>query len=329
MLKAAVTNLISRKARGWAFRRQGLDQAPVTIDKRRTYIFPTRLGMVYGLMVFAMLLGSMNYNNSMGMALTFMLAGLGLVAMHQCHRNLAGTVVRYARAEPVFVGQTADFRIVVENPSTEFRYELVLRYDGEVADVVDVAPGDRAELHLRIPTRRRGRLSIERYNLSTVFPLGLLRAWTWVHMDLACIVYPKPAERSLPAPPERTDTGGAQNDLDGEEDFAGLRNFRPGDSPRHVAWKAFAKGEGLLVKQYAGTDVTTHWFDWDKLPMSDTERRLSQLCRWIVDAHRDGHAYGLRVPGIVIEPNIGRAHLERCLSLLALFPGQAPPGEAR
>ena len=118
----------------------------------------------------------------------------------------------------------------------------------------------------------------------------------------------------------RTDTGGAQDDTQGEADFAGLRNFRPGDSPRRVAWKAYARAGEVVVKQYAGTDVATHWFDWDSLAGLDVEQRLSQLCRWIVDAQGRGHAYGLRLPAERIEPNLGTRHRHRCLSALAFFP---------
>ena len=73
------------------------------------------------------------------------------------------------------------------------------------------------------------------------------------------------------------------------------------------------------TKQYAGTDVVSHLFDWDSLPLLGAEARLSQLCRWVLDAHSTGEAYGLRLPGLVIEPNMGPAHRERCLNALALF----------
>ena len=54
----------------------------------------------------------------------------------------------------------------------------------------------------------------------------------------------------------------------------------------------------LQVKVYAGTAVTSHIFDWDSLPGLGVEERLSQLCRWIEDAHADGRAFGLKLPGI-------------------------------
>ena len=287
------------------------------------------MGVAYSLMVFATLLGSMNYNNSMGFALTFLLTGLGLVAMHHCHRNLNGAVIRFAGADPVFAGQPARFGIALENPSSGARYDLRVQRGDQAPDGRDVEPDGRAVIYLSLPTKRRGLVQLQRINVATTFPFGLFRAWAWVYLDLHCIVYPRPAEQDLPPPPQHTDTGGAQDDRRGDEDFAGLRTFRPGDSPRHVAWKAFAREQGLLVKQYAGTAVITHWFDWDSLPIPDIEERLARLCRWVLDAHQEGHAFGLRLPSESITPNLGGPHRQRCLTALALFePGAAGPGNA-
>jgi uncharacterized protein (DUF58 family) len=84
----------------------------------------------------------------------------------------------------------------------------------------------------------------------------------------------------------------------------------------------------LHTKQYAGTDVVSHVFDWDSLPGLDAESRLAQLCRWILDAHERGEAFGLRLPGSVIGLNVGAAHKERCLNELALFDAPGRPADA-
>jgi uncharacterized protein (DUF58 family) len=105
----------------------------------------------------------------------------------------------------------------------------------------------------------------------------------------------------------------------GDEDFAGMRPFHPGDSPRRIAWKAYAREQGLQVKLYAGTAVTSHVFDWDSLEGMDVESRLSQLCRWIEDAHAEGRAFALKLPGVDVPPNVGPAHRQHCLTALAMF----------
>ena len=65
--------------------------------------------------------------------------------------------------------------------------------------------------------------------------------------------------------------------------------------------------------------MVSHVFDWDSLPGLGREERLAQLCRWVVDAHERGEAFGLRLPGTAIDVNLGVSHRERCLNALALF----------
>jgi uncharacterized protein (DUF58 family) len=314
-----LTAALTARAEHWARKRQGTDHRAIRLRSRRIYILPTGVGVVFALMTFAMLLGSMNYNNNLSFVLTFLLAGLGFVAMHQCQRNLVDLEVSFAGADPVFAGQTAQFRIAVTNHSKHRRYNIQLFADAVRSDIRDLGPGESRVFQLGIPTRQRGIAHLERYRIRTLFPFELFRAWAWLHMDLTSLVYPKPADTAPLPPPSQTAHGHRQHDARGEEDFAGFRQFHDGDSPRHVAWKAYARSGELLSKQFAGADTSSQWFDFERVSEDDTEVRLSILTRWIVDADRTQRDFGLRIPGTEIQPAHGDAHRHRCLEALAMF----------
>jgi uncharacterized protein (DUF58 family) len=316
---------VERRTRAWLRRRQGPDHDPVELHRRRIYILPTRLGIAYAAMVFAMVIGGLNYNNNLGLGLAFLLVSLGLVAMHHCHGTLSGLALRLHSTRSAFAGQDVSFGLLLENQSRAARPRIEVGVDGDPTSVVDVPPAGSVPAGIAIRAERRGRVPLTRFVLATRHPLGLFRAWAVVHPEYAAIAWPRPADRSLPPPSVETDTGGAQDGARGEEDFAGLKPYQAGDSLRRIAWKAYARGQGLHTKQYAGTDVVSHVFDWDSLAGLDVETRLAQLCRWVVDAHEHGEAFGLRLPGLAIEPNLGTAHLEHCLNALALH----EPGAAR
>jgi len=302
----------------WVRRRQGPDAASVTLKRRRIYILPTRYGLAFGCLLFAMLLGSMNYGASLGFALTFLLTGLGLVTLHHCHANLLGVEVRFAGAPPVFAGEDASFRIALGNETGTTRYELELRAGGE-AGPVDVDPGGSAVLTLAVPTAQRGWVRLPRFSVATRHPANLCRAWTYIHMSAQCLVYPQPAPPGRPAPPGPDDSIGRRAVDHGDSDFAGLRNAVPGDSPRRIAWKAYARSEQLLLKQFAGGERHSEVFDWNAVPNADTEGRLSQLARWCLDAAAAESSFGLRLPSQVVPLGSGEQHLHRCLAALALF----------
>ena len=172
---------------------------------------------------------------------------------------------------------------------------------------------------LAIHTENRGRIALPRFGVRTLFPFELFRSWAWLHMDLAGLVYPHPADFAPAPPPTQTAQGHRQHDARGEEDFAGLRKFNIGDSPRHVAWKAFARSGQLLSKQFAGADTSSQWFDFDAVESDDVEQRLSILTRWIIESDRTREDYGLRLPGREFAPSHGDGHRRRCLEALALF----------
>ncbi len=316
---AALAQRVRQRAGRWAHRRQGDDPNPVALRRRRVYILPSALGIGYGFLVFAMLLGSMNYANSMGFALTFLLVGLGLVAMHHCHRNLEGAELRFVGAPPVFVGELAVFTMALVNPHGGQRYELFLSRGEYDSETTDLAPGATARLSLAIPTTERGVLKLPRFSATSRYPGNLFRCWSWLHMPATCLVYPRPAPagRSLPFTSE--DEGDGHRSGRGDSSFTGLRSFVPGDSTGRVAWKAYARTEELLVKQFSGTADSVRWLDWGSLPELDTEARLSQLTRWCLDLNRAGHSFGLRLPNAVVNIGAGSGHLHACLKALALF----------
>lgn len=316
---SGISAAANRKVQRWARKRQGIDPVSTQLRPGRVYILPTGVGLVFGVMTFAMLLGSMNYNNNLSFVLTFMLAGLGFVAMHQCQRNLVGLELSFAGVEPVFAGQVAQFRIAVSNHSKNSRHGVMLYADDTVSDVGDLAPGESRVFTLAVSTDKRGWIELRRFGIRTLFPFELFRSWAWLHMDLRGLVYPAAAEQVPPPPATQTAHGHRQHDARGEEDFAGLRRFNEGDSPRHVAWKAFARSGQLLSKQFAGADTSSQWFDFAAIASEDVENRLSILTRWVTDTDRTRADYGLRLPDQEFPPAHGNTQRQRCLEALALF----------
>ena len=323
-LIGGVRDQATLRVRRWALKRQGTDSGTTRLRPGRVYILPTGVGLLFGLMAFAMLLGSMNYNNNLSFVLTFLLIGVGFVAMHQCQRNLVGLELTFAGTEPVFAGQSMRFRIAITNQSKSARYGIRIYHDKSESDVQDLQPGESKVFILPVPTLRRGWVQLDRFGIRTLFPFELFRSWAWLHMDLRGLVYPQPSEDAPQPPPSRVAHGHRQHDARGEEDFAGLRKYHAGDSPRHVAWKAYARSGQLLSKQFAGADTSSQWFDLAELPIPDLEERLSILTRWIVSADQTREDYGLRIPGEEFPPAHGDAQRRQCLEALALFDGGDP-----
>lgn len=305
----------------WVRRRQGSDAPPFEVTSRRLYILPTRAGLGFGVLLFLMLLAGLNYANSLALFTTFLLAGVALSAMHLCHRNLLGARLTAMRSEPAFAEGTASVEAVVENVSTVARHAWSIEAFDRESVARNVDPRGFVTLQVPVPVTRRGVLDVTRVRLSTTYPFGLFRAWTWIHVPLELVVYPH-AKGALAPRTARGTSGGAQYAaIPGDDEWESLRAYREGDSPRKVAWKAFARGGPLLVKEYAAEAGADHLFSYDRIRGLDRERRLQQLCRWIVDAEQRGERYGLELPGWRLPPASGALHRQRALEALGRFEG--------
>ncbi len=275
--------------------------------------------MVFAVVVFTTLIGSMNYNNNMGFTLTFLLVSIAIVSIHHCHRNLTGVKIRFRGVKPVFAGEKLLFRFTLENENPRARWQLHFAWDGLSGFCVDLDPNSHASFEIPLQTTDRGILIPPRLQMHTCFPLGLFRAWAWINMDLQGIVYPAPAVRaSIRFSGDSKDQQGGLS-TDGLEDFTGLRDYQLGDPPRRIAWKALAHTGTLMIKEYRSGTAPQQWLDWDLLPPANTETKLSNLARLILDAKAGQTVFGLRLPGTEIPPAGGESQAHRCLGCLARF----------
>jgi uncharacterized protein (DUF58 family) len=305
---------LDSRIRNWALRRQGIDALPLTLAARRIYILPTRAGWIFALLIVVMFFAGMNYGNGLALLFTFWLTGFGLVAMVQTQRNLAGTQLLSAVAAPAFAGEVVATTILVSTRGDTA--DLALSVD-DGADAPPPAPPAGDTLQVFIKAQRRGPWHAPPLRLASTAPFGLFRTWTWLTPDVSTLVYPRLAG-NLPIPESPGADGGTANVVSSQDELAWLRDFRDGDSPRQVAWKAYARGAPLLVREYRGYAMASRDFDFTALRDKDVEARLSQLARWCVDAANRGEHWTLRLPGSAPLTGTGSGHLEQCLRNLAM-----------
>lgn len=322
---AKLRGTLKERFAAWSLQMSGArppELVPVVLGQRRIYVLPTRGGLLYALALLVLLIGAINYNLSLGYGLVFLLGGLGIVAILHSFRNLAGTAITVGAPAPVFVGDTARFPLILHNADARERRLLRLFLPGQAAITADVPPRGSTRALLPLPASRRGWLALPRVTIETVWPLGLVRSWSYAAPALACLVYPRPADAVPPAPTFAGMQGGRLSSDSGDEDFAGLRRHQPSDPPHHVAWKTAARlgpDAALQTKQFSGTAAQALWFDWAQLPGLDVETRLAILARWVLDAEDAGISWGLRLPGREIPQAHGPAHVHACLKALALY----------
>ena len=320
---------LRRTTGAWLPRKGVLDTGEVLLSQRRVFILPSKAGLGFAALLLILLIGSVNYALGLGFALTFLAVACALVDMVATYRNLAQLRLQQGRVAPVFAGQEAQFELQIANRTRLARYAIRADFS-DVADprhVTDVAAGSQAGVVLAMPTAERGWLAPPRVKLSTRFPLGLFHAWSYWRPGLRALVYPRP-EDGAPALP-LVGNSGSQVRAAGSDDFAGVRSYQAGDSPRQLAWRQIARldpalGGQLVTKHFEGGVGDELVLDFAQLPAQlDLELRLSRMTRWVLDAEQRALPYAFRLGAVRYDAGNGAAHQAACLRALALHGKEA------
>lgn len=289
------------------------------LDNRRLFIFPSAAGGLYGALLAVLWLTATNFENNLVFALTFLLAGLFVVAIFHTWGNLHGIEITPLRAGSGFAGQDVEFVLQLRNTGRRPREGIRLSWPGGAVRELHLGAGEACDLRLPAPAPRRGWLDPGRLTIASVHPVGLLRVWSLVRLETRALVYPRPDTAGATAWAQPVAAEAGQGAVPGREEFAALETYRPGEPRSRIAWKHHARGLGLHSKQFTDPVERRRWLDWDDFPGLDTEARLSRLCGAALAADAESGAYGLRLPGQVIAPDAGRAHRDQVLRALALY----------
>lgn len=316
--KDVVERFGDRAAR-WAFvRPKKPEPLPIEITRGRIYVLPTSFGLFITGVIGVLLLGALNYNNNPAIFLAFMIAAAANNSLVHAHLLLSGLQMKTLHAEPVHAGQAMQLRMRFEAKGARDRQGIEL-ICGEAEEKFDLLAREQIEISLAIPTIQRGWMQAGRMRISTIRPLGLARAWSWLRPETNLLVYPA-LEANAPSLPEAQGEGSQARMHSQGEHLHQLREYRQGDARKQIAWKASARSEHLLVREYETQTAKEIQLDWFSIGTLPYETRISRLARWVVNAEQSGCRYSLRLPNEFIASGNGLEQRHACLRALALMP---------
>lgn len=283
----------------------------------RIRVRPTAGGIGYLVLAFVGLLMGINYSNNLIYALAYLLFAFALISFWQTRQQVMGLALGQWRTQAVFVGQSARWEMQVGKQSG-FPVWGLFAHNALASEhfPLHLKQGESKAMKFEMKTEVRGLLEAQTVFICSTYPFGLFRACVATAELAECLVYPS-ARGELPLPVDANTTD-AHRHLESET-LASLRKYAPGDNLRRVSWKALARTDELMTKEFDGAEGDpVLWLDFNDL-VSSREARLSQLCRWVLDAEKRGLEYGLRLPDEETAAGIGEVHRSTCLKQLALF----------
>ncbi|MGI2261032.1 DUF58 domain-containing protein [Shewanella sp. GXUN23E] len=291
-----------------------------TLSHNGIFILPTAFGIFWLLLVVLLFLFGTNYQNNLVIALSLIMGSIFNTCLIFGYRNLAGLTLKSGLPAQVYAGETLAMPIQLDARHAGWQIELA--YPGNQTTEIPRITGHPLQVLVAIRQTLRGRLTPGRLKVSSCYPMGLCRAWS--HLDMAV----EPLVFAAPIKPEHAKryTGQAgQRDLQsgtrvaGVDEFSGLRDYIPGESPKQIAWKQVAQGRGMLIKQFEQPHGNAIWLT---LPDEQAlEQHLSALGYLVDNLSRDKQIFGLSLISITLGPGTGEAHRLACQEAIALYRG--------
>ncbi len=292
------------------------------LNQKRVFVLPTSQGVGFIVLCCLIWLLGINFENNLALAMCYLMLSLFVVCIHHSFNNLSGLTITALNAGQCFKGEDVEMELLVSRRGKRPYENVHLTWPEGNGVSVDLQEQAEARIKLYVPATQRGWFKPGRLLVETVYPLGLIRCWTWLDLDFQALVFPAPVSRGLMPEVASSEKEGTVLRASGSEDFVGFSEYRAGHSLRHVAWKQYARGQGLLLKDYGDFHSPQLWLDWESLPGLGKEARLSALCFWALELDRKNgggvQQFGLRLPGVEIAPASGAHHKQQVLKALAL-----------
>ena len=292
----------------------------------------TGLWIIVAPVLGCMWLAAVNYANNLVYAVLYLIAGLSFISLFHTWRNLAALRVEHIRIQPAFAGEDVRVEIFLRNAKKHSIYGLFFARLGEEGDSfrrgtrmhrvegggARLAPEDACVTEVTFPAMQRGLYRFDKLMVRSSYPFGLFWASFRVPVDASFYVYPQPKGSELWPDLHAAGDSGSPFSTKPGDDFAGVRAYMPGESLRHVDWKAFARGRPLSVKQFAGGAGQELWLDATEMQRLPLEARLSQLALWIINAEKEEIPYALKMGRTILPIGLGPVQSRRALEALAV-----------
>lgn len=284
----------------------------------RVYIFPTKMGGYLIGLLFLMFLLSVGYSNNLLLVFTLFLFGFNLLWLIQTNSSMKALKLSSVEIPHGHMGQSITFKIRWQkHPEGQPQWEL--NFFTENDNIKTEAPYN-ADLVSQgeMVLNRRGEFHWSLVKITTTYPFGLYKAWTYCKLNQESLSYPKLGESLQTFNPEKIKQEGEKS-----ESSAGpfdVRNLAPyqGEEFRRISWKHYARSGELLVKE--GEDLSTSlWVHRLTIPESkeEKEKYLSEVATQMVHSFRHQQPFVFMTDTSTYGPESNEAHLHQCLKVLA------------
>jgi uncharacterized protein (DUF58 family) len=291
------------------------------MDVNNTFILPTRFGWaILGLMTCLFILGT-NYQNNVILMFCYFVFALLLLSLFHSYVSFVQYQITFRPIDNFFSNQHVQLDLELSHKTSRSSLHSLsnIALYSKTKPIYEYL--EDGLNHVAVSSFKRGLHKLDRVSVESIFPFGLFRCWTHLSVPYEFFVFPSPTACSLKLRQQQSKgkTGNRNGLKVTSEDLQGIRNYRDTDPIHHVSWKHFAKGQGLLSKDFNDRTAISGWLNFDDYYSGDPEQTLNELSYQILELSNQDALFGFSLGAQQIMPSSGLKHQQQCLEAIALY----------
>ena len=301
-------NGLKQKARQWIAKRFQVNQQKILLQ-RDILVFIHQQGFLYVVLILITFIAGINYANNLILGFCFLISAILCISFYLTFKQLHGLDIHIVVPEVGQVDQPVLLKLIFKQPTIIARYLHIQWQQQEQTFYIDQT---QHSLELCFIPDQRGEYHFDSIKIYATYPLGLVRAWTYLYPQHTIWIAPKAYDW------RKEHKHQATLDHDSLDEFKELRAFQQGDSYQNVAWKQVARGQGFFIKTFEAQ--ANHQYleiDYQQIPAQHHEEKLSLMMGLVEQCEQLGDDYTLILPHARLERGQGQAQLIQAKRLLA------------
>lgn len=296
------------QVRQWIAKRFQVDRSKTLLQKDILVFIHTH-GFLYLALILITFIAGINYGNNLILGFCFLLSAILCISFYLTFKQLHALHIEVVSDEVGQVGQVLALKLFLKQKSNVARYLQIQWHDQEQIFYLDQA---QQSLELSFFPQQRGEYAFDTIKIYSSYPLGLVRAWTYLNLKQKVWIAPKAYDWQKEHKNQPSHTN------DSLDEFRELRTFQQGDSYQNVAWKQVARGQGFFIKMFEAQANHQHLeIDYQQIPAQSHEEKLSFMMGLIEQCEQFGDDYALILPHARLESGQGSSQLIQAKRLLA------------
>jgi uncharacterized protein (DUF58 family) len=279
------------------------------LSQKDVLVFIYQQGYLYLVLIFITFVAGVNYANNLILGFCFLISAVLCISFYLTFKQLHDLKIELIADDVGQVGHSLNLHLYFQQQQLRPRY-LYIKAGNQLTKVYLNA--QKQKFILPFYAEQRGKFDYPVIQVYSVYPFGLVRAWTYLYHQHSAWVAPKAEVFSTE---NKYHLNRFEPDMD---EFRELRNYQSGDSLQAVSWKQFARGQGLYVKVFEQyQDEHSIEIHYAHMPSQSHEEKLEFVMGLVEQCEQQQCAYSLHLPQAELPQGAGEEQLRKAKQLLA------------